>query len=180
MLRVDVLPGVSDHDIVFTELDVRPVKHKQKPRQVPIYRKAEWEPMKEDMRSLYGDMKSMFDSETTRLNEMWESFRDTLQHSIKSHTPYHQSRSKDGYPWIGPELKKMMRRLHRYNKTKKKTGDPQHIKRHLDLKHQVQKRQRQACWECVESIVTPKEQENEYSGMKRSWTYVNTEEVSPS
>ena len=94
--------------------------------------------------------------------------------------PHHQSRSKDGYPWIGPELKKMMRRLHRYNKTKKKTGHPQHIKRHLDLKHQVQKRQRQACWEYVESIVTTKEQENEYSGMKRFWTYVNTEDVSPS
>ena len=40
VLRVDVLPGVSDHDIVFTELDMRPVLQRQKPRQVPIYRKA--------------------------------------------------------------------------------------------------------------------------------------------
>ena len=124
------------------------------------------------MRSLYGDMESMADSETTRVNEMWESFRDTLQNSIKSQIPHRQSRSKDGYPWIGSELKKMMRRLHRYYKTKKKPGDPHHIKRYLDLKHQVQKRQRQAYWEYVESIVTPKEQENEYAGMKSFWTYI--------
>ena len=56
MLRVDVLPGVSDHGMVFTELGMRPVKQKQKPRRVPIYRKAEWGPMKEDIRSLHNDM----------------------------------------------------------------------------------------------------------------------------
>ena len=59
VLRVDVLPGVSDHDIVFTELDMRPVKQKQKPRKIPIYRKAEWEPMKEDMKSLHKDMEAI-------------------------------------------------------------------------------------------------------------------------
>ena len=138
VLRVDVFLGISDHDIVFTDLDMRPVKHKQKPHQVPIYRKAEWKPMKEGMRSLCEDMEAMFDSETTGVNEMWESFRDILQHSIRYHIPHRQSRSKDGYPWIGTELKKMMRWQHRYYKIKKKTGDPQHTKRYLDLKHQVQ------------------------------------------
>ena len=64
------------------------------------------------------------------------------------------------------------KRLHLYYKTKKKTGDPRHAKRYLDLKHQVQKRQRQAYWDYVESIVTPQDQENEYAGMKRFWTYI--------
>ena len=119
---------------------MRPVNQKQKPHRVPIYRKAEWEPMKEDIRSLHNDMEVMYNSETTGVNEMLENLRDTLQHSISSHIPYHQSKQKDGYPWIGPELKKMLKRLHRYYKTKKKTGDPQHDKRYLDLRHQVQKR----------------------------------------
>ena len=70
VLRADVLPGVLDHDIVFTELDMRPVKQIQKPHQIPIYRKAEWEPMKEDMNSLHKDMKAMHNSETTGVNEM--------------------------------------------------------------------------------------------------------------
>ena len=171
VLRVDVPPGVSDHDIIFTELDMRPVKQKQKPRRVPIYRKADWEPMKEDMRSLHNDMEVLYNSETKGVNEMWEIFRDTLQHSINSHIPQRQSKPKDGFPWIGPELK-MLKGLHRYYKTKKKTGDPQHAKRYLDLKHQVQKWQRQAYWKYVESIVTLQDQENEYAGMKRFWTYM--------
>ena len=75
VLRVDVLTG---DDIVFTVLDKRPVKQRQNPRQVPLYRKADWEPMKEDMRYLYGHMEAMFDLETRGVNEMWKSFRDIL------------------------------------------------------------------------------------------------------
>ena len=85
--------------------------------------------MKKNMKSLHKDMEAMHNSKTTGVNEMWEKFRDTLQHSINSHIPRRQSRSKDGYPWIGPELKKMMKHLHRYYKINKKTGDPQHVKR---------------------------------------------------
>ena len=172
MLRVDALPRVSDHDIVFTEQDMRPVKQRQKPRQIQIYRKAEWEPMKEDMKSLHKDMKYVHNSETTGINETWENFKDTLQHSINSHIPHRQSRSKDGYPLIGNALKKLMKRQHQYYKIKKKAGNPQHVKRYLDLKHQVQKRQRHAYWNYIGGIVSPQDQQNDYKGMKRFWTYI--------
>ena len=78
------------------------------------------------------------------------------------HIPHHQSRSKDGYPWIGPKLKKMMKH---YHKLKKKIGEPQHVKGYLDLKHQVHNGQGQVYREYVGSIVTPQDKENEYAGM---------------
>ena len=49
VLRVDVLPGVSNHNIVFAELDLRPVKYKQKPRQIPLYKRANWDLIRVDM-----------------------------------------------------------------------------------------------------------------------------------
>ena len=70
------------------------------------------------------EMEVMHNSETTGVNEMWENFRDTLQHRINSHIPHHQSRSKYGYPWIGFELKKMMKRQHRFYKLKKENWWP--------------------------------------------------------
>jgi hypothetical protein len=30
--RTDIIPGVSDHNIVFTEVNILPVKHRQKSR----------------------------------------------------------------------------------------------------------------------------------------------------
>ena len=38
--RADILPGIADHDIVFVEMDFRPDKCIQKPRLIPLYKKA--------------------------------------------------------------------------------------------------------------------------------------------
>ena len=36
--RVETMPGLSDHNIVFTELDINPQRAKQKPRDIPLYK----------------------------------------------------------------------------------------------------------------------------------------------
>ena len=48
--RVEVIPGLSDHDIVFTEFALAPIKLKQKPRATPLYKKANWDTMKQELR----------------------------------------------------------------------------------------------------------------------------------
>ena len=170
VLGVDVIHGVSDHDVVFAELDLRPVQYEQKPRQIPLYKKANWDLIRADMSLLKSTISTMH--ETASVNDMWILFRDTLQSSITSNISYRQSKTKYGYPWIGPELKRLMRKQHRYYKTKKKTGDPQHIQQYVELKHLVQKRTRQAYWNYVEEIVRLREHEAEHISMKRFWTYI--------
>ena len=43
VLQTDTLPGISDHDIVYSEFDFKPVIHRQKPRSNPLYNKADWD-----------------------------------------------------------------------------------------------------------------------------------------
>jgi len=172
ILRVDILPGISDHDIVFAELDMRPIKYKQKPRSIPLYRKAKWDNIREDLKSLTSKIKDLYDSCAPNVNEMWETFRETISDSVKNNIPHRQTRHKDGYPWIGPDLKRLIKKQGKLYKTKKKTGDPYHKQRYLDIKHQVQKLTRQAYWTYIEDIVTPKEDDQKYTGMKRFWTYI--------
>lgn len=38
--RTEIVPEVSDHDIVYTVIDIVPTRQQQKPRQIPIYSKA--------------------------------------------------------------------------------------------------------------------------------------------
>jgi hypothetical protein len=40
VIRTDTIPGISNHDIVYTKFDLRPVKLQQKPRTIPLYNKA--------------------------------------------------------------------------------------------------------------------------------------------
>ena len=106
VLRVDILPDISDHDIVFAEMDSRPEKHIQKPRLIYMYKKTNWGEIKEDMKALNESIASLYSSNTTYVNTMWQHFKDTLYTSLKSHISHWRAKTKDGCPLIGPELKK--------------------------------------------------------------------------
>ena len=43
------VPGISDHDVVFAEIDISPPKYKQIKHKVPIYRKADWNKLEVEM-----------------------------------------------------------------------------------------------------------------------------------
>ena len=40
--KVDCIPGLSDHDIVSTEVAIKPTQAKQKRRTIHLYNKADW------------------------------------------------------------------------------------------------------------------------------------------
>ena len=106
VLRVDILPGVPDHDIVFAEFDLRPVKYSQKPRQIPLYKRANWDLIRSDKALLKDSITIIYDSDAVNVNDMWTKFRDTLQTSAAKHIPHKQSKPKDKHPWKGQEIKK--------------------------------------------------------------------------
>ena len=98
ILRVDVLPGISDHDIAFAEFVLRPIKYSQKPRQIMLYKPANWDLIRSDMASLKDSITIMCDSDAVNVNDMWTTFRDTLQTSAATNIPHKQSKTKDKHP----------------------------------------------------------------------------------
>ena len=171
VLRTETIPGISDHDIVYTEFDFRPVKLKQKPRIIPLYNKVNWNNMQNDITSILDQRLQMFRDPDCNVNTMWEFFKQTLSKSAKQHIPQKNSKDKDRQPWINRDIKKNLKRLHRLFKKKKKTGDHQTQEQYNNLKHHTQKITRQAYWKYIENVVTPDESEPR-SGMKKFWTYI--------
>ena len=47
---VSILPGLSDHDIVRVLVNTIPSHTKQVPRNIPLYKKADWDQFKQTMR----------------------------------------------------------------------------------------------------------------------------------
>ncbi len=47
--RVEVIPGISDHDIPLVEVDVSPIGWKQTPRNITLYSKAKWDNIREEL-----------------------------------------------------------------------------------------------------------------------------------
>ena len=50
VFRVEILPGIADHDAVFTEVDTRPVISHQNPQKLPLQKKANCDAMQKDIK----------------------------------------------------------------------------------------------------------------------------------
>ncbi len=174
-----VIPGISDHDIAVIDLNIYPIRHTQKPRSIPLYRKADWDSFADDMSKVQEDIKSK--SNTHSVNDLYNIFTDAAEKGLKKHIPHKIAKQKDGLPWITPQIKRLMRKRDRlYKKTKKRntsfnrsTNSYQSLdKKYRDLKGHIQKEIRKGYWSYIESLITPIENDNEYSGLKRFWTYI--------
>jgi hypothetical protein len=105
--RVETMPGLSDHDIVFTELDINPQRAKQKPRDID--KKANWENIKEDLKSIQNTVNTMKEMNHP-INSIWDHFQTSLEESIKRNAPIKTTRKKDGCPWITSDIKRLIRK----------------------------------------------------------------------
>ena len=47
--NVSITPGLSDHDIVLTQVNVKHEVTKQVPRNIHLYKKADWDQLKQSM-----------------------------------------------------------------------------------------------------------------------------------
>ena len=80
------------------------------------------------------------------------------------------AKRRNSSPWITPEIKKLIRKRDRLYKRKKKSRDKKSTEKFKIIKRKVQRELRRAYWKYVEEIVTPQEDDNQYSGMKHFWT----------
>ena len=99
ILRTDIIPCISDHDAVYAEIDFKPVRHKQTPRKIALYKKAMWVSLTTDMSILLATIQHKV-VVGTDVNQLWDTFTDTLKESTNNHIPQEIVESKDTFPWI--------------------------------------------------------------------------------
>ena len=156
--RVEVIPGLSDHSIVYCEFAIHPVRSQQVPRSIPLYDKADWQEMKAAMLSLYQELEKENGSLTT--DELWVKFRDGLNDAVKTFVPHKAARLKTRKPWISSEIRKMMKRRDRVYKRMKKSGSEE-LKKELQLlRRTIQRMTRRSYWQYIEKLVIPEEENN--------------------
>ena len=177
--RLQVIPGISDHDCLLVEGDISPIINKQPKRQIPLYKKADWEGLRKYVTNLWKDM--AVDKTLVNTNDLWLRFRVSLEAGINQFIPHKTARSKDSLPWITNELRKLMRKQAKLYLRKKRSGKSSDLNSFKQVKQLIQKKLRQAYWSYVDNLVTPEENDNKFSGfipllirrgMKRFWTYI--------
>ena len=160
-------------------MDVRPIRMKQKPRQISLYSKANWR----EMETKLGDLRKVIEERyhSSAINELWNEFKAAIHSLADKYIPSKLAKSKDSLPYLTPEIKKLITkrdRLFRERKTAMRNfeNSTPHFK-HVDTKYKelrslIKKKLRQAYWKYIEDIITPLQEDNPHSGMKCFWGFI--------
>merc|ERR1711879_744982 len=98
-------------------------------RLVPIYKKANWDKMKEDMIKAEVPIKELAEDKNNKTETLYTAFEEKLKQSMKENVPEKMLKKKVEYLWITNELRKLIRKRDRIyrkwkkNKTDKKTNE---------------------------------------------------------
>jgi len=68
------IPGISDHDIVATDIETKPHYQKTNPRKCYIYSKANWKDLNNDLEKLSSEIETMYDT-SSNTQMLWDTFR---------------------------------------------------------------------------------------------------------
>ena len=80
------IPGISDHAMVVTDSDVKPVYNKQKPRKVYLFSKANWNKIYEACENLSTEIIGMA-RENLKVESIWEKFKTGIQSTMDNFIP---------------------------------------------------------------------------------------------
>ena len=103
--KVEVIQEVSDHDAVFIESSLRPMRVKTPPRKVFQYRKADYDAMKQKLRSSQAEFQES--AKTKDVEHLWMTFKNKVHSLMESHIPPKILRgNRVQKPWVSRQVKK--------------------------------------------------------------------------
>ena len=158
--RTETLPGLSDHDAAYMEVQIHPPRRRQPRRRIPLYSEECIEPLRDAVNNLSNQILEKYDIDSD-VETVWKELRDGLLQACADHVRHKTSKSKTSLPWIDQETKKMIRRRDRVHKRYKKTGRKDLEKEFHDLKRDIQRRIRRSYWQYVERLVTDRTEDPE-------------------
>ncbi|XP_021359177.1 uncharacterized protein LOC110454126 [Mizuhopecten yessoensis] len=110
--------GKSDHDTVYTEIDVRLKRTRREPRNIYLYNKANWNNIRNDLTLLNTKLNKQ---PNQTADNLWDMFKTTLTNSVTKNIPQKHITYKSKLPWITHSLLRLMRKckqLHTKTKTR--------------------------------------------------------------
>jgi len=170
--RTETMPGVSDHCIVYLELQLSAVQERQVQRPMPCYNKADWPQLKASISNLSSSVMDNFTPDSNP-EEIWTTLRDGILESVQQYIPHRLLCPKRSLPWVDYKTRKLIRRRDRIHKKWKKTNNPALLEAFRSLKSEIQKRLRKQFWNFTEELITvPDDAPDQPQTTKKFWSYV--------
>ena len=127
---------------MVADVNVTPQVRLQKPRNVPLYRKADRDGFRKYISNFVSDF--MTNYENLDVEQLWNSCKSAINQDISKFVPIKRFGVKKSFPWITQEIKRLMRKrdkLFYMQRNSGKNKDRHHFKQ---VKHLIQNKIRTA------------------------------------
>ncbi|KAK3870887.1 hypothetical protein Pcinc_023913 [Petrolisthes cinctipes] len=141
--RIRVLPGLSDHEMVLIDANIKPTTRKQLPRTIYMYNRADMDGITQDLVEFCD---SFLDSDpmASSVETNWTRLRDFIRDTMDKHIPTKTITHNRSLPWYNRQLKRLHRnKVKAYNRAKR-YNDTEHWLEYKNIQKTLQKETKQA------------------------------------
>lgn len=161
------VPGISDHDIIITDLETKVQHQKTTPRKRYIYNKANWKCIENDLNNLQNIVNDK-DQQGADVQELWDTFKKNLFESMDKNIPNKEIKSRNTIPWIKKRERKMFKKKQRLYKQARKTNKWTNYR---SFQKECKRQLRKSEWEYVNNNIIDGLNNN---NTKPFWKYVKS------
>ena len=128
----NIIPGVSDHDVVVVDTMIRPQYQRFKKRKFLLYNKANWPNLKDKCIEISSKIKEKYEADNLDPT-LCSTFNSLLHTSVDDNIPSKFISNRNSLPWMNTELKKKIRAKSRLHKRARDTGNWDAYKEHQKM-----------------------------------------------
>ena len=166
---VKSLPGISDHNLILATFKLSHHRMKIPQRKILKYDKADWHKIRENTKKLTANY-FLRQPDNLPLEENCKYIEEGIKEIIDRLVPSKQSRSKESYPWITPEVKKVLNKRDRAYAQACKTRSPEAWAKFKVLRQTTKNAIRNSHQGYITNLIDIKIQENQ----KPFWSYIKS------
>ena len=173
--NINVESGMSDHNLVVFDVNLKPTIIKKPPRCVYMFTRGNMSAVRNDLKKYFDNYLSMV-APSKSCDENYQFFKETIPTVINDHIPQKKLSSRWSLPWLNNSIKRMIRKKQRlYNKAKR-TGNATDWRNFKIIRKQIKSQLTTAHDEYVADLLSFSKDysTNKPVPTKRFWSYIKS------
>ncbi|XP_072039087.1 uncharacterized protein [Amphiura filiformis] len=150
--RCSGLPGLSDHDVIYMDVNVRAHRRKPVRRKILLWKRADLDAIRDRIKKWASHFTSEFTT-STPVEELANAIQHELERVIEDCVPSKLSSTRHNQPWFNSSTKRATRRKARAYRKARKTNKERDWLRFKHLKKESQKTCRRSYNKYIYDIV---------------------------
>jgi len=164
------VPGISDHDAIVADSDIKPAFVKKTPRSIFLFSKANWENMRNEVSRFATEFLSSHANFSVEHN--WSALKTFLTKAMETHIPSKKTSRRQHLPWLTGDLKRRSKKKHRMYKKARASKRPGAMAAFRQFKKATAREQKRTRWQYVNNIVSTAFDEQ---NTRPFWKYVKSQ-----